>query len=51
MESLESRAVGYRDEILGRMNELRVLEDEMETMTRKTCWPYPCIGDLIFSVQ
>ena len=40
-----------RDEILGKMAELRVACDEAETMTAKEYWPFPTYGDLLFGVR
>jgi glutamine synthetase len=39
-----------RDEVLGRMAELRKLCDEAETMTAASYWPFPTYGDLLFGV-
>ena len=37
-------------ELLPLMEELRTCADAMETITDKTCWPYPSYGEILFSV-
>jgi len=49
--SLEAFANRCRDEILPRMEALRLCVDEMENWTGKEYWPYPSYGDLLFSVH
>ena len=44
-------AFHYRDCVIVVMNVLRSLVDEMETLTDKKHWPYPCYGDLLFNVK
>ena len=44
-------AFHYRDCVIVVMNVLRSLVDEMETLCDKKHWPYPCYGDLLFSVK
>ena len=41
----------FHDSVIPKMNELRVIVDELETMTGKDYWPFPSYGDLLFSVQ
>ncbi len=41
----------YHDCVFAAMNELRVVVDEMETLTDAKRWPYPTYGDLLFSVN
>lgn len=45
----ESAAI--RDVLLAKMNELRVVCDEAETLTAKKYWPFPTYGDLLFGVR
>ncbi len=45
------RADYCRDEMLSLMDELRAAVDGMESITAKRSWPYPSVGDLIFSVR
>ncbi len=40
-----------RDDLLVKMNELRVACDEAETLTAKNYWPFPKYGDLLFGVR
>lgn len=44
-------AVFFHDSVIPKMNELRVVVDELETLTGKDYWPFPSYGDLLFSVQ
>ena len=41
----------YRDSIFAAMNELRIVVDELETLTSSEFWPYPSYGDILFSVK
>ena len=40
-----------RDVILGKMDALRAVCDEAETITAKEFWPFPTYSDLLFSVK
>ncbi len=40
-----------RDDVLPKMNELRVVCDEAETYTAKAYWPLPTYADLLFGVK
>ena len=44
------QAFHIRDEVLCRMEELRGLCDEAETVTAADYWPFPTYGDLLFGV-
>ena len=46
-----SLARGYKDMVFAAMNELRIVVDELETLTAASYWPYPSYGDLLFSVK
>lgn len=41
----------YRDTVITRMQSLRSVVDEAETITSKEYWPYPSYGDMLFSVK
>ena len=41
----------YKDMVFAAMNELRIVVDELETLTAASYWPYPSYGDLLFSVK
>lgn len=41
----------YHDKIFISMSELRVVIDELETITAKTYWPYPSYGHLLFGIR
>ena len=40
----------YKNSVFSAMQELRAVADEMEVITGKNDWPYPCYSDLLFSV-
>lgn len=40
-----------RDELLSKMNELRIAADEAEVITAEGYWPFPTYGELLFGVQ
>ena len=51
-EYSNAEAAGFfHDNVIPKMNELRVIVDELETITGKEYWPFPSYGDLLFSVQ
>ena len=41
----------FHDSVIPKMTELRVVADELETITCKEYWPFPSYGDLLSSVQ
>ncbi len=45
------QAAYHRDAVLPAMKALRVLVDEMETLTAASAWPIPTYGDLLFGVR
>ena len=51
IEDAEENAKAYEKYVICAMNELRVVVDEMETMTAKEYWPMPTYGDLLFGVR
>lgn len=50
MESLH-RVQCCRDGIVGAMAELRLVIDELETITDRKLWPYPTYAEILFSVK
>ncbi len=46
----EEAAHYYKSNVVPKMNELRRLVDEMETLTERDAWPMPTYGDLTFGV-
>ncbi len=50
-ESIEEEAYLIRDELITKMNELRVSCDQAESITAKKYWPYPSYADIVFSVK
>ena len=51
VDGIEEEAATIRDEILPRMNELRVAADEVETVTAAKYWPFPTYGELLFGLK
>ena len=50
-ENVVEEADAIRDELLVKMNELRIACDEAEVITAKKYWPFPTYGDLLFGVR
>ncbi|MGN0660288.1 MAG: glutamine synthetase, partial [Oscillospiraceae bacterium] len=44
-------AVYYKDKVFVAMSELRIVVDELETLTSAEYWPYPSYGELLFGVR
>ena len=51
IEDVTKAANDIRDVILGKMDALRAVCDEAETITAKEFWPFPTYSDLLFSVK
>ena len=51
IEDVTEAANDTRDVILGKMDSLRAVCDEAETITAKEVWPFPTYSDLLFSVK
>ncbi len=51
IEDENARAMAYKDEVATAMLDLRIVIDEMETITAKEYWPYPSYGELLFGVR
>ena len=51
IEDVTEAANDIRDVILGKMDALRAVCDEAETITDKEFWPFPTYSDLLFSVK
>lgn len=43
-------AVYFKDQVLGKMHELRTACDELETLVSAEYWPFPTYGELLFGV-
>ena len=46
----EKMAEAYKDKVIPAMESLRVVVDEMETLTASDYWPLPSYGDMMFRV-
>ncbi|MBQ8001018.1 MAG: glutamine synthetase III [Ruminococcus sp.] len=51
VDDIGEEANAIRDIILTKMNDLRAVCDEAETLTAKKYWPYPSYADLLFGVK
>ena len=47
---MTARAYHIKDEVLAKMDALRAVCDEAETLTAESYWPFPTYGDLLFKV-
>ena len=47
-KNAEAAAMYYHDSVVPGMNALRSQADALETLTDKSCWPYPTYSDLLF---
>ncbi len=50
IEDVRTKAFYYKDEIVPRMEKLRIPVDELELLTDKALWPVPTYGDMLFEV-
>ncbi len=50
IEDVLENARFYQSSVLGAMNELRIVADELETLVGEDYWPYPTYGDMLFRV-
>ena len=51
INNAEDLAKYYKNSVFKTMNELRIVADELETITAKNFWPYPSYSDLLFGVR
>ena len=49
-QDIFTHASFYRDHIFAAMSELRVIVDELETVTAKKYWPFPAYAEMLYSV-
>ena len=47
----EQEGYAIRDTVLPKMNELRAVADEAESLTAEEFWPFPTYGELLFGVR
>ena len=50
-EDVLQESAGIRDHILPKMQQLRAVADEAETLTAQSSWPFPTYGQLLFGVE
>ena len=48
--SAEEQAKYFRNTVISAMQELRAVADQLETMVGAKYWPFPCYGELLFSI-
>ena len=51
ISDIEEKSYAIRDGVLVKMNELRAVADEAETVTAEKYWPFPTYGDLLFGIK
>lgn len=51
IKDVAKQALFYGEEVVGAMNELRAVGDEMEVSTAADYWPYPSYGELLYGVR
>ncbi|MEE1055745.1 MAG: glutamine synthetase III [Acutalibacteraceae bacterium] len=51
ISDVAKQALFYGEEVVGAMNELRAVGDEMEVSTAADYWPYPSYGELLYGVR
>jgi len=50
-DNVTEHAKYCRNTIFQTMTELRILVDELETLTDSSVWPYPSYGEILYSVK
>ena len=48
---MEEESCAIRDSVIPKMNELRAVADEAESVTADDYWPFPTYGELLFGVR
>ena len=48
--SWEAQAMYFKDTVITAMQELRAIADQLETMVGAKYWPFPCYGELLYSI-
>ncbi|MGM9619407.1 MAG: glutamine synthetase III [Oscillospiraceae bacterium] len=51
LSGVEEESCAIRDSVIPRMNELRAVADEAESVTAEDYWPFPTYGELLFAVR
>ena len=51
LSSVEEESCAIRDSVIPKMNELRAVADEAESVTADDYWPFPTYGELLFGVR
>ena len=49
-DDVSEQSLYYKNNILVKMSELRIVVDELETKVAKKCWPFPSYGEMIYSI-
>jgi len=48
VEHADKRGLVFKDKVVPAMNELRVVVDQMETITASDYWPVPSYAEMLF---
>ena len=51
IEDVTEASMAYRKNVFTRMCELRIVIDELETITAKADWPYPSVGHILLGIR
>ncbi|MGM9662254.1 MAG: glutamine synthetase III [Oscillospiraceae bacterium] len=51
LSGVEEESCAIRDSVIPKMNELRAVADEAESVTAEDYWPFPTYGELLFAVR
>ena len=51
IKDLLKKAQFFKDAVLTKLDELRMITDELESTISREYWPFPTYGDLLFSVR
>ena len=49
IDEYSEMSFAIRDNVIPAMSEVRKYADELETLTAKSCWPWPGYSELLFS--
>jgi glutamine synthetase len=49
-KDIQSQAEFYRNSVFAAMSELRLVVDELETLTSGKHWPFPVYAEILFSI-
>ena len=50
IENVTERSLHYKENVLGKMKEIREAADALECVVSSDYWPFPTYGDLLFTI-